>query len=152
MKYFLTLGTQPHQFTRLVTYVTNNIKSEEVVMQVGLTKYSGSYNNFDFSNEFENYINNCEVVITHGGVGSIIKSLLLNKKVIAVARLNEFGEHVDDHQLEVVNKLAKEGYILVANNEDEFKNCLTKVDSFEFKKYKSNRHSFNMKLLGELDV
>lgn len=152
MKYFLTLGTQPHQFNRLINYATNNIKSEDIIMQVGLTKYSGKYNHFDFSNEFDKYINECEVVITHGGVGSIIKSLLLDKKVIAVARLNTYEEHVDDHQLEVVNKLAKEGYILMANNEDEFKHCLEVVNSYKFKKYISNKESFNNKLLGVLDV
>lgn len=152
MKYFLTLGTQPHQFSRLVNYATNNIEVDELVMQVGLTKYSGVVKNFDFSNEFENYINDCDVVITHGGVGSIIKSLLLNKKVIAVARLNKFEEHVDDHQLEVINKLAKEGYILKANDEEEFKDCLKKVNTYNFKQYKSNKQSFNINLLGVLNV
>ncbi|HLS71405.1 MAG TPA: glycosyltransferase, partial [Chitinophagaceae bacterium] len=33
------------------------------------------------------------------------------KSVIAVPRLEEFGEHIDDHQIEVASVLESEGYL-----------------------------------------
>ena len=55
-------------------------------------------------------------IITHGGVGSIISSLKLNKKVIAVPRLSKYNEHVNDHQLQIIEDFDKQGYIIGTKN------------------------------------
>ena len=44
------------------------------------------------------------IVITHGGTGAIIGAVKKGKKVIAVPRLAKYGEHVDDHQLQLIKK------------------------------------------------
>ena len=73
-------------------------------------------------------------------MGTIIDSLNLNKKVIAVARLKKFKEHVNDHQLEIVKEFAKEGYILDGTNNLEKQ--ILKVKDFKPKKYQSNNDNF----------
>ena len=44
------------------------------------------------------------IVITHGGTGAIIGAVKKGKKVIAVPRLAKYGEHVDDHQLQLIKQ------------------------------------------------
>lgn len=123
---FVTLGTQKQSFNRLLEEIENcNIlKNEEIVAQVGYTKFnSDNIKVVDFleTDEFTNYISNAEFVITHGGVGSIFSALLKNKKVIAMPRLKKYGEHVDDHQIEICEKLANMNYIVYFNPDESQK-------------------------------
>ena len=61
--------------------------------------------------EFERYQDIADVVISHGGTGALIGASKKRKNIIAVPRLAKFGEHVDDHQLQIVKVLESEGYI-----------------------------------------
>ena len=49
----------------------------------------------------------------HAGVGSILTAIEHGKPVIAVPRRKKYGEHIDDHQLEITRELEKEGKITV---------------------------------------
>ena len=139
------LGTQDKEFTRLLKMVEDMIKEDllkgEVIVQAGQTKYDSKYMEIlDLipNAKFNRLIKEADLVITHGGVGSIISALKENKKVIAVPRLYKYKEHVNDHQLEIVEEFSKLGYIKSANNKRELRKCLKELDSFEGKKYKSN--------------
>ncbi len=143
---FVTLGTQDKEFPRLLKEVEKlidkGIINEEVVAQVGSTNYSSDkikVVDYLSRNEVLNYIKNSKYVITHGGVGTIIDSINLGKKVIAVPRLKKYKEHVNDHQLEIVNEFSKLGFILDGSNLEQ---AIYKLDSFIPKKYKSNNSNF----------
>ena len=143
---FVTLGTQDKEFPRLLKEVEKlidkGIINEEVVAQVGSTNYSSDkikIVDYLSRNEVLNYIKNSKYVITHGGVGTIIDSINLGKKVIAVPRLKKYKEHVNDHQLEIVNEFSKLGFILDGSNLEQ---AIYKLDSFIPKKYKSNNSNF----------
>lgn len=117
---FVMLGTQKQGFNRLLEEVENCdiLKDEEIIAQIGHTKYtSNNIKTIDFieSEELKNYVAKAEFVITHGGVGSIFSALLKNKKVIAMPRLKKYGEHVDDHQIEICKKLSSMNYIVYFN-------------------------------------
>ncbi|MDF2865810.1 MAG: hypothetical protein K0R72_628 [Clostridia bacterium] len=121
---FVTLGTQNQSFERLLKEIESCkvLNKEEIIAQVGHTKFvSEKIKTIDFldEEEFNRYIEKCEFVITHGGVGSIFSSLLKGKKVIAMPRIKKYGEHVDDHQIEICEKLASLDYI-VYYNPDKF--------------------------------
>lgn len=123
---FVTLGTQKQDFSRLMEEVKNcvSIENEEIIAQIGYTKFtSDRIKTVDFlqPEEFNNYIENSEFVISHGGVGSIFSALLKNKKVIAIPRLKKYGEHVDDHQIEICEKLASLNYIVYYNPDESQK-------------------------------
>lgn len=141
------LGTQDKEFTRLLKMVEDEIKKGlikgDVIVQAGQTKYKSNYMEiFDLipNTKFNKLIKEADLVITHGGVGSIISALKHNKKVIAVPRLSKYGEHVNDHQLEIVEEFSKLGYIKSAINKRELTKALEEIDSFEGVKYKSNNN------------
>ncbi|MBP3765876.1 MAG: exopolysaccharide biosynthesis protein [Bacilli bacterium] len=141
------LGTQDKEFTRLLKMVEDEIKKGlikgEVIVQAGQTKYKSNYMEIlDLipNTKFNKLIKESDLVITHGGVGSIISALKHNKKVIAVPRLSKYGEHVNDHQLEIVEEFGRLGYIKSATNKRELTKALEEIDSFEGTKYKSNNN------------
>ena len=87
------LGTQHNEFTRLLQEVENCIDNqiikEQVIVQAGFTKYkSDKMETFDMisKEELDKYMSKANLIITHGGVGSIISSIEKNKKVIAVRK------------------------------------------------------------------
>jgi len=123
---FITLGTQKQSFIRLLNEIESCkiLNNEDIIAQVGYTKFvSDRIKTIDFLevDEFNRYIENSEFVITHGGVGSIFSAILKNKKVIAMPRLKKYNEHVDDHQIEICEKLASLGYI-INYNPDKYEN------------------------------
>ncbi len=92
--------------------------------------------------EFDKYISECDLLITHGGVGSILAGINHNKKVIAVPRLAKYKEHGNDHQLQIVDNFAKSGYIIPLENFDELDKALNKAKKFKPKPYESNTKNF----------
>ena len=141
----ITLGTQDKPFTRLLEEVEKCIKKgvikEEVVVQAGCTKFeSKKMEIFDLipMEDFEQLINKCDILITHGGVGSIITGLKKNKKVIAVPRLAKYGEHVNDHQKQIIENFDKAGYIIGIEDTKDLSSAIKKVTNFTPNKYKSN--------------
>ena len=107
---FITLGSQKFQFNRLLKSVDELIEGgldEEVFAQIGYSNYKPKnykYKEFLDREEFSEVINCSDIVITHGGTGAIIGAVKKRKKVIAVPRLAKYGEHVDDHQLQLVSQ------------------------------------------------
>lgn len=116
---FVTVGTQPNGFLRCLKEVEQLIEKydikEEVVAQIGNTDFkTDKFKTIPFTgeNEFKEYIAKASVVITHAGSGAIFNSIKAGKKVIAMARLHDFNEMADNHQTELVKKLADGGYII----------------------------------------
>jgi len=145
----VTLGTQDKDFSRLLKAVEKQIKNgnikDKVVAQIGTTKYkSDLMETFDLipADKFNDLMDECDILITHGGVGSILAGLKNNKKVIAAARLSKYKEHVNDHQLQIINKFVKAGYILELKDFDKLDKILKKIQGFKPKKYKSNTENF----------
>ena len=148
------LGTQNNSFNRLLEQIDRliekNVINEKVVVQAGYTKYE-SKNMEIFSlisqDELEKYQEEADLIITHGGVGSIIGSLKKGKKVIAVPRLHEYGEHVNDHQKQIIESFDKDGYIIGVNDVSKLEEAISKVKNFEPKKYEAN----NKKMLSIIE-
>ena len=141
----VTLGTQDKNFSRLLDAVQKQIDDgnikEEVIVQAGCTKYkSKDMKIFDLldQEEFKKLISKCDLLITHGGVGSILTGLKNNKKVIAAARLSKYKEHMNDHQLQIIEKFSKSGYILELKDFDKLDEVIEKSKKFKPKKYQSN--------------
>ena len=146
---FVTVGTQDKPFTRLIKAIDEGVKSgaikDEVIVQAGINKYKSEYIkvlNYVPFDEFNNYVNAADIVITHGGVGSILSAVKLGKKVIAVPRLKKYGEHINDHQLQVIEKMTKDGYILSAEDENMIAEKINEIANFIPKVYTSNTENF----------
>ncbi len=146
---FITLGTQDKKFLRLLEEVERLIQTgviqDEVIVQAGYTQFeSNSMQVFDYVNGelFNTYIENCDALITHGGVGSILNAITREKKVIAIARLEKYGEHENDHQVEIVSKFAKLQYILGCIEIGELEQTYQSLKTFIPAKYAANNAHF----------
>ena len=142
----VTLGTQDKQFYRILEALEDKLDKhlidDEVVVQAGCSAdFKSKYMKiFDLipMDEFDEMIKKCDLLITHGGVGSIITGLKNNKKVIAAARLSKYNEHVNDHQLQIIDNFSKEGYILKLDNFDDIDKLIKDSSKFKPTKFKSN--------------
>ena len=142
---FVTLGTQDKSFSRLLKAIDKEIEKgpikDKVVVQAGLTKYKSKYMEIFVlipADKFDQYIEKSDLVITHGGAGSILTALKKNKKVIAAARLSKYKEHTNDHQKQIVKEFSDEGYILELNDFNKLGKLIEKSKKFKPKKFMSN--------------
>lgn len=139
------LGTQNNSFHRLLEEIDRNIQDgtidEDVIVQAGYTKYeSENMKVFDLipREELAKFQEDANLIITHGGVGSIVSSIEKGKKVIAVPRLHEYEEHVNNHQLEIVGDFNSKGYIIGIEKVEDLKQAIIKSKDFEPNKYEPN--------------
>ena len=65
----------------------------------------------------------------------------LNKKVIAVPRLAKYNEHVNDHQLQIVETFNNKGYIKGITDVSMLPNAIKEINDFNPKKYTSNTNN-----------
>ena len=145
----VTLGTQDKSFHRLLEEIERLIQKkvirDRVVVQAGETKFESKHMEiFDLlpMDEFESYMKSADLVITHGGIGSILTALNYGKKVIAVPRLSKYKEHTNDHQLQIIEDFKDRKYIIGVNSVGKLEEALQKVKSFKPKKYKTNNKKF----------
>lgn len=139
------LGTQNNSFHRLLEEVEKNINegtiNEEVIVQAGYTKFkSHKMRIIDLisKEQLEQFQEEASLIITHGGVGSIITSIKKGKKVIAVPRMHEYGEHVNNHQVQIVKNFDEQGYIIGIERVEDLKQAIIKSKEFKPKKYQTN--------------
>lgn len=150
----VTLGTQKQPFTRLLDIIENSKIKEKIIVQAGHTKYqSKKMEIFDFIDykEMEELIDKADIIITHGGTGSIVTPLKKGKKVIALARLEKYGEHVDDHQIQIVDTFSEVGYIMKINENDNIEKLVKEIKKKEMTKFISNTDNFIEKLKSEIN-
>lgn len=150
----VTLGTQTQPFTRLLDRIEKSKIEEEIIVQAGHTAYKSSrmdIRGFIDMDEMQSITEKARIIVTHGGTGSIIGGLKKGKIVIACARLQKYGEHLDDHQLEIVNTLSQNGYILELHEHESLDEVLKQVSTFKPKEFISNSTNFNQKLKEKID-
>jgi len=141
----VVLGTQDKQFTRLLEAVDREIEKgtikDRVVVQAGQTKYeSKNMEIFDLvpAPEFNKLMDEADIVITHGGAGTILTAIKKGKKIIAAARLAKYKEHHNDHQKQIIGEFASRGYILELRDFNKLGSMIQKIKNFKPKKFESN--------------
>lgn len=135
---FLTLGTHPQQFYRLLKKVDELVGEkkikQKVFAQTGHTNVKP--NNIAFTkfltlDEFNKKMREADIIITHAGEGNIGLAKKLGKKMIVMPRLKEFKEHTNDHQTELAETVEEKKLGLVAWNENELEEKLREIKSFK---------------------
>ena len=149
------LGTQDKVFSRLLEIVDKEIEKgnikDRVVVQAGQTKYeSKNMEIFDLvpAPEFDKLLDKADIVITHGGAGSILGAIKRGKKIIACARLAKYGEHHNDHQKQIIGEFRKQGYLLELEDGEDLGKLLKEIKKFKPKKFNSNTKNM-IKLLND---
>lgn len=142
---FVTLGSQKFQFNRLLKEIDSLVKkgviTEEVFAQSGYSDYAPKhydYKQFLSREEFAQWEAKADTIITHGGTGAIIGAVKKRKKVIAVPRLAQYGEHVDDHQLQLIEQFKEQNLICGLSDVTELENGLEYIKTHTFAVYESN--------------
>lgn len=142
---FVTLGSQKFQFDRLLKELDRlcemRVFDEEIFAQIGYSTYEPknySYKQFLDRDEFLSYQEKADVVITHGGTGAIIGAVKKNKKVIAIPRLAKYGEHVDDHQIQIVEQFAESNLISSCMEIEDLEKVYLETKERSFEQYVSN--------------
>lgn len=142
---FITVGSQKFQFNRLLKEVDELIEqkiiNEPVFAQIGVSDYipkNYEYADFMTQDEFNEKINDSDIVITHGGTGVIINALKRDKKVIAIPRLSKYNEHVDDHQIQLIDEFKQLNIIEPVYEISELKSALRTIKDKKYDKYVSN--------------
>ena len=132
---FVTVGSRNYPFDRLFKKLDelyeDGTLTEEIFAQTGTSTYKPKhyeYKDFISQDEFLTKINEADIVVSHGASGSIMKALNAGKKVIAVTRLEKYGEHINDHQIQNNVAFGSNGYVLMADLElENLGECFHKI-------------------------
>ena len=142
---FVTLGSQKFQFNRLLKKLDDIVKNgnikDEIFAQIGYSNYKPKnyqYKEFMDREEFKQMMEKSDIIIAHGGTGAIITAVKQGKKVIAVPRLAKYGEHVDDHQIQLVTEFENSGIISAVYDLENLESELLNIHEKKFRSYKSN--------------
>ncbi len=120
----ITVGTEKFPFNRLMEWIDKLIQQnliqpeqEEIVIQYGtctiVPRGVKGYSVLE-ETEFSCLVEKARLIIAHCGEGTLDLLALINKPFILVPRSHRFQEHVDDHQVELAEQLARQG-IPIAN-------------------------------------
>lgn len=142
---FITVGSRSFQFDRLLKAVDLAVEnceiSDEIFGQIGSSTYKvKNYQTVDFLDrkEFNQKLNDCDIVLTHGGTGVIVNALKMGKRVVAVPRLAMYHEVVDDHQFQLVKAFEKLGMVTGCYDCDRIGEAIVAAKQKEIKPYESN--------------
>jgi UDP-N-acetylglucosamine transferase subunit ALG13 len=116
----MSVGTDHHPFDRLLEWasIASRELEIEVFVQRGATAAHPGVESVDYlpADELAERMRSADVVVCHGGPGTIALAQRMGKRPIVVARDPARGEHVDDHQMRYTARLAADGEIDVADS------------------------------------
>ena len=145
---FVTLGSQKFQFDRLLqkldSLIEKGVITEPVLAQTGHSTYEPR--NFEVipfmdRDTFAQNMAKADMVITHAGTGAIIGAVKQGKKTIAVPRLAKFGEHVDDHQLQIVEQFTDMNLLEPCWDVEDLEKAIDAAREKTYPPYVSNTHT-----------
>lgn len=112
---YVTLGTMFLGFDRLVEAVDSiaETSGEQVIVQTGLSQERPRHCAwFDFL-PHEDVLaiqRHARVIVGHAGIGTVLDALAVKRPLIVVPRLKRYGEHMNDHQMEIAEAVARRGW------------------------------------------
>lgn len=154
---FVVLGTWEAPFVRPLVEIEQAVRdgflTKPVIVQSGATPYQSSELQivpYFGKDELERMYEEADLVIVQAGVGSIMLGLRKEKKVISIARLASLDEHIDDHQLEILDVFAKANYVLPWNGSGDLPEVLRRLEGFQPAKYTFRQEQISDSILDYL--
>lgn len=138
---FVTVGTHEQPFNRLIEAVdrmkAEGIFNDDVIIQTGYSTYEPKFCEWRKLYPYDKMrelVNQARIVITHGGPSSFIMPLQIGKIPIVVPRQKQYGEHVNDHQMEFCREVEQRfGNIIVAEDEERLKELIQSYEKIVLK-------------------
>lgn len=120
MSTFVTVGNAHQPFQRLLDAVAAVVMQlpQPVIVQYGHGRFAAprcDARAFVAMDEFERLIEGAELVIQHAGGGGVLHAIRAGKVPVIMPRRAALGEHVDDHQVENAEALARAGKAVVVH-------------------------------------
>jgi len=133
----VTVGNATQPFLRLLEaidqFAGNKLfpNGEKVFVQSGHNpgfhpRHSG-HRRFLSIEEFELYMKESTLVICHGGCGTLLQAIRLGKVPVVVPRRKKYGEHVNDHQLQLSQVLANEGRVVLSKDIEKLPTAISEA-------------------------
>lgn len=119
----VTVGNATQEFRRLLETVERLAREgffgrETLLVQNGhsraITLPHGRCQAFMAPEEFQRSLQEASLLIAHAGWGTLVQAMRAGKVPVVMPRRKRYGEIINDHQLEVVEALAKQGCLLPA--------------------------------------
>lgn len=146
IKLFVPLGTQKFPFGRIITALNllveqGRYKPEEIVMQSALYPVKPIFTAFGLipNEDFNHYMKEAEVIVTHSGVNSIISCMEMGKPLVICPRFHEYGEHVDNHQIEIATLMHDKYDVLVCTDMKDLPALIEQTKTHKYKPWTSHR-------------
>lgn len=115
---------------------------EEVIIQTGHINYkiqTAKHFKFLSGEEFTKIYESARLIVSHAGIGSIITALRNNKPFIIVPRMKKYGEHLDDHQLEIAGEIEKEGIATVVYDLKNLEKLIKIVNAYSRRRFNNEK-------------
>jgi beta-1,4-N-acetylglucosaminyltransferase len=129
---FVTVGTS--DFDQLVREIDELAPSldDHVVVQIGHGEYlPRNCEFFRFAPSLDPYYDQADVIVAHGGLGTTMEVLRRGKKLISI----ENTTCVDDHQTDILETFAEEGYLVWCRDLDELSFLVERVPTMDLRSY-----------------
>jgi UDP-N-acetylglucosamine transferase subunit ALG13 len=127
----VTVGTDHHPFDRLIRWINEWLEqhpeqADAFFVQSGPAAVSpvSAGDRFLDGDRLSLLLDGAELVICHGGPGTIADAWSRGLQPVVVPRLRRFGEVVDDHQVDFCAKLAGLHRVRLAQSAAELGGCL----------------------------
>ncbi|MEE8484226.1 MAG: glycosyltransferase [Nitrospinota bacterium] len=109
---YVTVGNHDQPFDRLVKAMDAlaGKLGMEAVIQKGVSAYApqnARWKDFYAFDESETFFKNADAVVGHAGIGTVISARKWNTPLVICPRRKLFGEHFNDHQMEISQELIK---------------------------------------------
>lgn len=129
---FVTVGTTDFDaLVQAMDFLAPQL-NEEVEIQIGRGGYEPRHCSwFRFSPSLEPYYERADVVVAHGGLGTIMEVLRRGGKLIGVANPDRY----DQHQEDLLSYLAEEGYLIWCRDLASLPDELHRVHGMTFRRY-----------------
>jgi len=130
---FVTVGTQL-PFDRLICAVDEIaplLNGERIVAQTNGGRYIArniECKSYFSADEFNTFIRQSRMIISHAGTGSIISALTYKRPIIIMPRRASLGEHRNEHQLATARKMDELKFVNVAYDEHQLQKRILNGD------------------------
>jgi beta-1,4-N-acetylglucosaminyltransferase len=134
---FITVGTT--EFDELIEFIDEislNLPDFNMVAQISSSAVYSPKNItfFDFSDDFESYVESADIIISHAGAGSVYSMLEKGKKLIVVPNLTR----ADKHQLELANFVQTKNFSIVCYVLKDLEEAILRVNKTSFNVYEKD--------------